>query len=64
MSKASEQFLKNLSVVMSLLGLAINEDRVCCLSDPGALDIQMEWIPEPVAVQTQAVLIFKIAPAP
>lgn len=46
MSKASQQFLKNLSVVMSLPGLAFNEDRVCCLSDPGALDIQMEWIPE------------------
>jgi hypothetical protein len=46
MSKASQQFLKNLSVVMSLPGLTFNEDRVCCLSDPGALDIQMEWLPE------------------
>lgn len=46
MSKASERFLRDLSVVMSLPGLRFNEDGVCCLSGSDGLDIQMEWVPE------------------
>ena len=46
MSQASEGFLRDLSVVMTLPGLAFNEDRVCCISDSAGLDIQMEWIPQ------------------
>lgn len=46
MSQASERFLKDLSVVMSLPGLKFNDDQVCCVSDSGGLDIQMEWVPQ------------------
>jgi hypothetical protein len=45
MSAAAQQFLVNLSSVLSLPNLRFNEDLVCCLYVPGELDLQMEWVP-------------------
>ena len=46
MSAAAERFLAHLAAVLSLPGLRLNEDSVCCLYAPGELEIQMEWVPE------------------
>ena len=46
MSIVAERFLDTLAVVLSLPGLRLNEDSVCCLYTPGEIEIQMEWVAE------------------
>ena len=46
MSNSANRFITALSAVMSLPELRFNEDLVCCVSSPGELNIQMEWVPQ------------------
>jgi hypothetical protein len=47
MTSSLQRLLEKLRIVLSLPDLRFNEDKVCCLSEPGELDLQMEWVPEP-----------------
>jgi hypothetical protein len=58
MTPPLQQLLEQLRIVLSLPDLRFNEDKVCCLFQPGELDLQMEWVPE----QSRLMLLAPLGP--